>query len=508
MKHLILLSGIFTLVLAKSIIFDFWKERPVHRPSLSRRSNDDFSNPLYGDYEKVQYYVNVTIGTPGQRVALQLDTGSSDTWVPSVDAESCADDGCSDFGAFDKNTSSTYHLIEDQVGMFGIMYADGTYASGDYFTDVLSFGENITLKDTTMALANDTVLTEGLMGIGFRSNEASLENDEPFSFPTVPEQLKNQGYIDRVAYSLYLDSYEDNTGSILFGGIDSSKHIGELLALPLSKDDEGNYTEFLVALTQISIHDGKSTRSLTRPTFNTPALLDSGTTDSYLPKKVFDALSDGLGATEDQGSGYAYVPCAYRKSNVSVIYTFGGKDGVNVSVPLSELISEQIDDDSAYENGTPACALNFNPTDDQNGIILGDSFLRSAYVVYDLENKVIALGQAKLGGKSAANSAAITDIPKGTALPGVSRTATVTAAQATSSLDDSPSSSSSSSLSLGAIGTPTFSLPGVSLTAVASPTGTAASAAKGASKDNGAVLVGVSKSTCVMAVLAFVMCML
>ncbi|KAL6246084.1 hypothetical protein RBB50_007237 [Rhinocladiella similis] len=503
MKHLIILPAIFTLALAKSVHFDFWKEKAIRKSSLSRRSNDDFSDPLYGDNDKVQYYINVTIGTPGQPVALQLDTGSSDTWVPSLDADTCADDGCSDFGAFNKNASSSYRLIEDEAGTFMIVYADGSYSSGDYFTDVMAFNKNITLKNTTMALANDTTLTEGLLGIGLRSNEASLENEEPFSFPTVPEQLRNQGHIDRVAYSLYLDSYDDNTGSILFGGIDSSKHTGELLALPLSKDSEGNYTEFLIALTQISIHDGKSTRALTDSKFNAPALLDSGTTDSYLPQSIFDALSDGLGATEDNSSGYAYVPCAYRKSNVSVIYTFGGTDGVNVSVPLSELIAEQIEDDSAYENGTPACSLNFDPTDDENGVILGDSFLRSAYVVYDLENKIIALGQAKLGGKAAANNTAITDIPKGTTLPGVSRTATVTAVQPTDTLD-----SSSDSVSLGSIGTPTFSLPGVSLTATASSTGAATNAGKAASKDSGADLLGVPKSAGAMVVLAFVVCML
>ncbi|KAJ9621062.1 hypothetical protein H2204_012043 [Knufia peltigerae] len=504
MKHLVLLSGIFTLGLAKTVHFGFWKAKVVPKSSLSRRDNDDFSDPLHGDYHKVQYYTNVTIGTPGQPIALQLDTGSSDTWVPSIDAEACADDGCSDFGAFDKNASSTYRLIKDKAGTFLIVYGDLSYSTGDYFTDVLSFNKNITLKNTTMALANATALTEGIMGIGLRSNEASLLYDKPFSFPTVPEQLRNQGHIDRVAYSLYLDSYDDNTGSILFGGIDPSKYTGELLALPLSKDDEGNYTELSVALTQISIHDGNSTRPLAGTKFNTPALLDSGTTDSYLPQDIFDALSAGLGATKDKTTGFAYVPCAYRKSNVSVIYTFGGKDGVNVSVPLSELIAEQIEDDSAYENGTPACSLNFDGTDDANGVILGDSFLRSAYVVYDLENKVIALGQAKLGGKAAANHTAITDIPKGTKLPGVSRTATVTAEQHTTMSLGDPSYS----LSLGSIGTPTFSLPGVSLTASASATATAARAVKAASKDSGADLVDIPKSTSAMIVLAFVMCML
>jgi hypothetical protein len=277
----------------------------------------------------------------------------------------------------------------------------------------------------------------------------------------VPEQLKAQGQIDRVAYSLYLDSYDDNRGSILFGGIDSSRYTGELLALPLSTDSNGDYSELRVALTQISIHDGKSTRALTLPTFSIPALLDSGTTYSLLPQDVADAITAGLGATAD-GSGYTYVPCSYRESNVSLIYTFGGLDGVNVSVPLSEIIAEQLGDDSAYSDGTPACSLNLDGSGDDSdtGVILGDSFLRSAYMVYDLENFVVAIAQAKLDDKPAINSAAVTAIPSGSALPGVTRTATVTASLIPT---DEPSS-----FSLSVAGTPTFSLPGVTAASTSS----------------------------------------
>lgn len=457
MKNLFLLACVVAVASAKTVKLDFAKTKHLRKSPLSRRS-DDFGTKLTGDQYRVLYNINVTIGTPGQPFSLQVDTGSSDTWVPSADSEACFDDGCVDYGAFNKNVSTTYRLVPDEEGTFYISYADGTYASGDYFTDALSFGKDVSLANTTMANANDTDIYQGLMGIGLRANEASLQNADPFSFPTVPESLKDQGIIDRVAYSLYLDSYDDNTGSILFGGIDSSKYTGELLALPLSSDAYGNYTEFRVALTQISIHDGKSTRALTTPSFSVPALLDSGTTDSILPEKVADAVLQGLGATSDEDSGYAYVPCSYRKSNASLIYTFGGPKGVNISVPLSEIIAEQLGDDSAYEDGTPACSLNVDPGDDETGVILGDSFLRSAYVVYDLENLVVALAQANVSANAVPlDGDHVTAIPSGTALPGVTRTATVTAAP-------TPTDDGGYSADLGSVGTPTFNLPGVTAT--------------------------------------------
>ncbi|ETI20900.1 hypothetical protein G647_07243 [Cladophialophora carrionii CBS 160.54] len=461
MKRLLVLASLFAAVSAKTVKLDFWKNKPSHKSTLPRRS-DHFTSPVTGDDYQDLYFIDVNIGTPPQPFSLLLDTGSSDTWVPSTDASICVYGRC-EHGAYVKNMSSTYSLVEE--GTFFLQYADLTYAKGDYFTDVLSFSEAVSITNTTMTNANDTDNTQGVMGLGFRKNLASLRNGEILDFRTVPEQLKAQGHIDRVAYSLYLDSSDDNRGSILFGGIDPTRYTGELVALPLSTDQDGEYSEFRVALTQMSIHDGNSTRALTQPSFSKPALLDSGTTLSNLPQDVINVITEGLGATLDEDTATRYVPCSYRQSNASLVYTFGGLDGVNVSVSLSELISEQLGDESMYSDGTPACALRIALAGDGD-VILGDSFLRSAYVVYDLENFVVALAQAKVDDKAPDDDAAVTAIPSGTALPGATRTATVTA--------------SPPPTDLGTAATPTFDLPGVTITSTATAEAQSPSNAAGA----------------------------
>lgn len=40
------------------------------------------------------YFATCTLGTPGQHVVLQLDTGSSDIWVPSASASVCDNSAC------------------------------------------------------------------------------------------------------------------------------------------------------------------------------------------------------------------------------------------------------------------------------------------------------------------------------------------------------------------------------------------------------------------------------
>jgi hypothetical protein len=80
---------------------------------------------------------------------------------------------------------------------------------------------------------------------------------------------------------------------------------------------------------------------------------------------------------------------------------------------------------ATFDNGEAVCVLFADSVaNDQSGsIILGDSFLRSAYVVYDLENYEIAIGQAVFN----ATSSNIIAIPSGSGLPSVSSVATAAA---------------------------------------------------------------------------------
>jgi hypothetical protein len=55
-------------------------------------------------------------------------------------------------------------------------------------------------------------------------------------------------------------------------------------------------------------------------------------------------------------------------------------------------------------------------------IVLGDSFLRGAYAVFDLENRAVALAQAAI---NKTDTSSIIPIPAGTAIPGASVTASL-----------------------------------------------------------------------------------
>ena len=78
--------------------FDVGRRQPY--PKLGRRAtaNTD-STSISNDATEGGYFATCKIGTPAQTLTLQLDTGSSDIWVPSSSASVCRttreSDGCS-----------------------------------------------------------------------------------------------------------------------------------------------------------------------------------------------------------------------------------------------------------------------------------------------------------------------------------------------------------------------------------------------------------------------------
>ena len=83
--------------------------------------------------------VTVTIGTPGQKLALQIDTGSSDIWVEVPESRLCQlrTNPCAITGTYENTTSSSYKYVN---GLFSIQYADNTQAVGDYATETFQIG--------------------------------------------------------------------------------------------------------------------------------------------------------------------------------------------------------------------------------------------------------------------------------------------------------------------------------------------------------------------------------
>ena len=207
-------------------------------------------------------------------------------------------------------------------------------------------------------------------------------------------------------------------------------YTGDLVAFPIVPL-QPNFPAFYVSLNGINITDGKGTRVLTSWNHTggaVPARIEAGTTLTYLPQSVLTPLIQGFGVTMI-GNNNGYVPCTLLKANASVDFTFGSPDGLVIRWPLSSII-EPFDistngsaDYSFYNDGNETCKFMIGVTGQGGGadqIVLGDSFLRSTYVVFDATNSQVAVAQAAVS----PTSGSVTPIPAGTEIPGCSSTNT------------------------------------------------------------------------------------
>lgn len=303
---------------------------------------------------------------------------------------------------------------------------DGSSVDGYYFTDTVSLA-GATIDTVQMGLAETSDIEYGIMGVGFDADESTST-----LYPNIIDKFYSSGQIGARAYSLYLDDLESSSGTILFGGVDSGKYTGDLIAVPIIKDTSvNNYTAFSVTLSSVAAVTSSGEVSENYTMDAQVVVLDSGTTLTYLPESVAESIFNTFGATYDESLGYATVACSQAdNSSILLEYQFGGSNGPTIQVDPSELV---ITDGSSrgggsnYDDSNAESTCAFGVSMSSGTYLLGDTFLRSAYAVYDLDNKEVALAQASFN----ATSSSVTAITSGSSIPGVSATATDVVASAT-----------------------------------------------------------------------------
>ncbi|KAK7735300.1 hypothetical protein SLS53_007531 [Cytospora paraplurivora] len=355
---------------------------PHQRDQLRRRGTVTASL----DNEETLYFINASIGTPAQSLRLHLDTGSSDLWVNTNSSALCSEKSqpCSFAGTYNANSSSTYEYLGS---WFNISYVDGSGASGDYVTDKITVG-GTTLTDFQFGIGYTSTTPQGILGLGYPVNEVQVGRAQLSSYDNLPAKLASAGAIASSAYSLWLNDLDANTGQILFGGVDTEQFTGELYTLPV--EAEGSiYAEFLITLTGVSLGDDTIAKNQALP-----VLLDSGSSLTYLPDAMVETIYDKVSAEYDSSEGAAFIACSAATDGTDMSLNYNFTEPV-ISVSMSELVLDLYTTSGkrpTFSDGTEACLFGIAPAG-SGTLVLGDTFLRSAYVVYDLANNEISLAQ-------------------------------------------------------------------------------------------------------------------
>lgn len=363
------------------------------------------------------YSVELVMGSDNQKLIALLDTGSSDLWILGEDdtgLNACdaylKENGyitasgdivsgdasevdivranCEQLGVFAPGNSTTFKKEYNNIE-FEIDYGDYTYADGYWGEDTLSVN-GVSVDGLMFGVANVSN-SSNVLGISFEGLETSddlINGHHGFTYSNLPSILKQDGLINKKAYSLFLNALNATSGDLLFGAVDTAKYQGDMYTVPLVNiysDVSSVPIEFDVALQGTGYVDGEGNEV----TFNQQiyaAVFDSGTSFTVLPQEVADMFAKQVNATYDDDLESYVLPCGSHPQSEAFVFQFGG---VNFYTPVANYIQTTSDSNT--------CLLNIQ-TFDYNYAIIGDNSLTSLYVVYDLEDYELSIAQVDLSG--------------------------------------------------------------------------------------------------------------
>ncbi|KAK4194960.1 aspartic peptidase domain-containing protein [Triangularia verruculosa] len=278
-----------------------------------------------GNVSTLTYLLTLQIGTPLQPVEVVLDTGSFELWVDPT----CA-------------TAAT-ESQEEKCNASGryIPGLSSTYVNKNV-TQYIGYGKG----GAEIGYAVDNILVPGSSQfISFLALKLSSDcNGFNLYYNNLIDELYVQGITQSKVFSIALGGqYSESGSAIIFGGLNTKKFSGKVVS--------------------------------TYEYSTMPALLNTSSTWSYLPQHLFNSLENNFNATLSE-DGSLEVPCSMVEQPGTVDFTFGD---LTIRVPYSEFISQ-------LEPGY--CALGVLPRKGSyDRAVLGDSFLRSAYIVFDQTNQ-------------------------------------------------------------------------------------------------------------------------
>lgn len=226
--------------------------------------------------------------------------------------------------------------------------------------------------------ADSQALENVVFGIGQASNDlvwgiAGVGHGNGFNthYNNLIDELFVQGVTQSKAFSISLGSqFDDNAGTVVFGGVDTRKFSGPFHRFdnlpPQLEGRKNGPWRYWIQLDSVGLTKPGGVPKMYANT-SMPALLATGSTWSYLPSEIAEKLTRDLNASVWEDGSYQ-VPCSIKSHPGSVDFAFGN---LTIRVPYAEFITE-------FEGDY--CALEVLPKEEQtNSVILGDSFLRSAY---------------------------------------------------------------------------------------------------------------------------------
>ncbi|XP_019170050.1 PREDICTED: aspartic proteinase-like [Ipomoea nil] len=235
------------------------------------------------NYLDAQYFGEIGIGSPPQKISVIFDTGSSNLWVPS---SKCLFSLACYFHS--RYKSSRSHTYKRNGTAAAIQYGSGA-VSGFFSNDNVQVGDLVVKHQDFIEATREPSLTflvakfDGILGLGFQ--EISVGNAVPVWYNMV-----DQGLVNEPVFSFWLNrnAEEEDGGEIVFGGVDPNHYKGKHTYVPVTQK---GYWQFDMGDVLI---DGKPTGYCGH---GCAAIADSGTSLLAGPTAVITMINHAIGAS-------------------------------------------------------------------------------------------------------------------------------------------------------------------------------------------------------------------
>ncbi|KAI0729489.1 acid protease [Fomitopsis betulina] len=367
----------------------------MRKRSIVKRGLDPSSIPLADQFNgtDLQWYGNISVGTPPQTIPVVFDTGSYTLEFVSTD---CGEP-CANQIQFNASASSTFAGSDDVQQI--------AFETGGGVNPITSPDEYVLwLRPGTDTVTVDGVATANV-SLYLVVNQTAAFYPDPYSGITglspTPEGfflgLMNNGLPG--VFGLYITPQKVGDAEITLGGVDESHIHGEVQTASLPSDNDDTWL-----LSSSAIYINGNTTSLLSQTRE--VIFDSGTSNVYfdpsIAETIYSYISPNIKAYAPESTKYgtAYgIPCSEITGlDAQLTLTFTNTAGApfNLTIPTSELSV------GPFPGQTETCQTFINAIDGLN--LVGGSLFKHYYTIFSVENQTIGFADNGVPATVAANT--------------------------------------------------------------------------------------------------------
>ncbi|XP_049432474.1 beta-secretase 2 [Epinephelus fuscoguttatus] len=343
----------------------------------------DMVNNLQGDSGR-GYYIEMSLGTPGQKVNILVDTGSSNFAVAAAPHPFITH-------YFNTALSSTYRTAGRTVA---VRYTQGNW-EGELGIDSVSIpkGPNGTIAINIAAILLSEgfflpgVNWQGILGLAYPMLARPDSSVEPF-FNSMVQQLGIPDIfsLQMCGAGLSATSAADPAGgSLVLGGVEPTLYRGSVWYTPIVE-------EWYYQVEVLKLEVGDQNLDLDCREYNMDkAIVDSGTTLLRLPVNVFNAVVEAITRSsliQDFSSGFwdgsklacwmkGETPWRFFPKLSIYLRATNTSQSFRITI-LPQLYIQPITD----IDGTMDC-FRFGLSASSNGLVIGATVMEGFYVVFD-----------------------------------------------------------------------------------------------------------------------------